>query len=118
MHKGLSGNNSAWLHAALTHAAGIGALPNEEFTQLTVDMIANGQSYLGVSGSMIALGIEMDALEQGKLGDRAKALVSRLGGKEADVRSHVQAACEAIAHLWSTQSVRDWARGHFLPGFV
>lgn len=161
MHKGLGGTRSAWLHLTLTHAADIGALPSEEFTQLTVDMIASGQSYVGVSGSMIALGMEMDALQHGRLGGRATALVSRLGGKEAEVRSHVQAACEAIAHLWSTQSVRavrepatglilerlirerdewrdilavvikytarfpdaqqyvrDWARGHFLPGFA
>jgi hypothetical protein len=69
-------------------------------------MIASGQSYLGVSGSMIALGMEMNALQHGRLGGRAPALVSRLGGKEAEVRSHVQAVCEAIAHLWSTQSVR------------
>lgn len=106
MHAAVGGARSAWLHAVLTEAYDQGRISADDFTQLTVDLIRSGQSHLGISGTMIALGMQMDVLELGRLGDRATALASRLGGVEAEPHSHFASACGAIAQLWSTHSVR------------
>ncbi|USI73921.1 tetratricopeptide repeat protein [Sphingomonas morindae] len=106
MHAAGGGKLSAWLHAVLSEASARGRIGSTDFTQHTVDMIRAGHTHLGISGGMIALGIEQDCLQSGRLGDRARALAGRLGGKEAEPLSHLQAACEAIGQLWSTGSVR------------
>ncbi|USU05567.1 hypothetical protein NF699_02370 [Sphingomonadaceae bacterium OTU29LAMAA1] len=106
MHAAGGGKLSAWLHAILSEASARGRIASADFTQHTVDMIRAGQTHLGISGGMIALGIEQDCLESGRIGERARALAGRLGGREAEPLSHLQAACEAIDQLWSTNSVR------------
>ncbi|MHC9419171.1 tetratricopeptide repeat protein [Sphingomonas citri] len=160
IHARMGGSGSAWLHAVLTEAYLSDALTARDFTQHTVDMIDAGQSNLGVTGIMIAMAMEMDAQEAGVVGRRGKALTSRLGGARAEPKSHLYAACSAMAQLWTTDSVltvreagtgrilenliserddwrpmleavevfatgflgmnryvREWARGHFLPGY-
>ena len=52
------------------------------------------------------LAIELHLVAGETIGERARALAGRLGGREAEPLSHLQAACEAIGQLWSTNSVR------------
>ncbi|MFS0736659.1 hypothetical protein ABC347_06380 [Sphingomonas sp. 1P06PA] len=121
MHAAGGGERSAWLHAVLTEASGRGRLSVADLTRHTVDMIRAGQAQLGVNGGMIALGIEQDWLEDGRLGNRARALASRLGGSEAEPLSHLNAACEAIGQIWTTDSVRpvrDAATGFILESLI
>lgn len=161
IHNKFGSTGSAWLHHVLARAHIAKRIGGRVFTQQTVDMLNAGQSYLSVTGGMIAVGIEMDVLETGGLAHRSAALIERLGGAVAEPISHVVAACEAFEQLWSTQSVktvrekatgvilekmirqredwrqmlaaidmsarqfpdvreylRDWAKGHFLPGFA
>ena len=121
MHAAGAGERSAWLHAVLTEASDQGRLPVADLTLHTVDMIRAGQAHLGVSGGMIALGVEQDCLEGGRLGDRARALAGRLGGSEAELLSHFHAACDAIGQLWTTNSVRpvrDAATGLILESLI
>ncbi len=106
MHAAGGGKLSAWLHAVLSEASAQGRIASVDFTQHTVDMLRAGQTHLGISGGMIALGIEQDCLKSGRIGNRAKALAGRLGGKDAEPLSHLQAAYDAIGQLWSTNSVR------------
>lgn len=161
IHRSLGGTRATWLHNVLTHAHIAGLVDSERLTQQTVDLIRSGHAYLGVTGLMMALGVQMDVLEHGRLGDRAEVLIGRLGGEIADPISHIHAACEALFHIWSTDSVmgvreaamgkileslmrgrandwaailkaieqfssklpglgryiREWGRGHFLPGY-
>ena len=160
IHTALGGGRSAWLHAVLASAHASGRIAGDTFTQQTVDLIQGGQTLLGVNGRMIAIGMEMDVLRNGRLGERAAALTGRLGGQRAEPVSHVFAVVEAMEQLWTTHSVRsvreagtglllenlirhrddwrtmlstiiaattayppmsnyvrEWARGHFLPGF-
>ena len=106
MHAAGGGKMSAWLHAVLSEASARGRISSANFTQHTVDMIRAGQTHLGISGGIIAVGIEQDCLQSGRIGERSRALAGRLGGREAEPLSHLQAACEAIGQLWSTNSVR------------
>lgn len=161
VHAAVGGAGSAWLHCALTRALVVKRMGAKTFVEHTVDLIGAGQTHLGISGSVIALGMEMDALEYGRLDRRTTVLVGRLGGAEAEPVSHVEAVLQALAQLWSTRSVaivreqatgrlleavirqrpdwkrimaavenfasgtpalrqyvRDWGRGHFLPGYA
>lgn len=121
MHLAMGGRHSVWIHAVLGVAFEAGHITMGAYTQHTVDLIQAGQSHLGLSGTMIALGMEMDALEVGSLGARASALLSRLGGKEAEARSHLQAALEAMGHLWTTdtlRSVREAGTGMILRSLI
>lgn len=52
------------------------------------------------------MGVEQDCLQNGRIGERARALAGRLGGREAEPLPHLQAACEANGPLWFTNSVR------------
>ena len=160
IHNKFGSIGSTWLHNVLIKAHVVGRIGGRTFTQQTVDMLDAGQSYLAVTGGMIAVGMEMDVLETGSLAHRSEVLTDRLGGEAADPISHVVAACEAFEQLWTTRSVknvrekatgmilekiirqrgdwnqilaavdmsvdqfpdlrrylRDWAKGHFLPGF-
>lgn len=161
IHRSLGGTRATWLHDVLTHAHIAGLVDSERLTQQTVDLIRSGHAYLGVTGLMMALGVQMDVLDLGRLGDRAELLISRLGGEIAEPISHLHAACEALFHIWSTESVlrvreaatgkilesllkgrssdwtailraieqfsskvpglgryvREWGKGHFLPGY-
>lgn len=160
LHAGVGGRDAAWLHSVLAQAHVAGRVASDALTQLTVDLIRAGQTNLGINGRMIAMGMEMDVLESGRLGDRAAALAGRFGGRSAEPVSHAAAVVEAMQQLWSTRSVksvreagtgllleklirhrsdwrpmlsaiirstsafppmsayvREWARGHFLPGF-
>ena len=121
MYAAGGGKLSAWLHAVLSEANARGFITSADFTQHTVDMIRSGQTHLGISGGMIALGIEQDCLQSGRIGERARALAGRLGGREAEPLSHLKAACEAIGQLWSTNSVqpvREPATGLILERLI
>lgn len=98
-----------------------GGLDARDLIERTVALIEAGQQHLSLSGTMIALGMEMDVQERGELGRRAAALVSRLGGAEAEPRSHVLAVCGAMSQLWSTHSVhkvRERATGMLLEAVL
>jgi tetratricopeptide (TPR) repeat protein len=121
IHRSLGGTRATWLHDVLTRAHMAGLIESERLTQQTVDLIRSGHAHLGVTGLMIALGVQMDVLEHGRLGDRAEALISRLGGEIAEPTAHVHAACGAVFELWSTASVatvRDAATGKILESLL
>ncbi|WP_420606757.1 PIN domain-containing protein [Novosphingopyxis sp.] len=121
MHRSLGGTRSTWLHDVLTHSHVAGRLESERFAQQTADLIGAGQDHLGVTGMMMAIAVQMDALEHNRINGRAKALIGRLGGEIAEPLSHLHAACEALHHLWSTQSVlkiREAATGLILENLI
>ncbi len=121
MHRSLGGKRSTWLHDVLTHSHVAGRIESERFAQQTADLIGAGQNHLGVTGTMMALAVQMDVLEHNRIDGRAKGLIGRLGGEIAEPLSHLHAACEALHHLWSTQSVvkvREAATGLILENLL
>lgn len=121
IHRSLGGTLSTWLHDVLTNAHAAGGLDSERFTQQTVDLIRSGHAYLGVTGSMMALAVQMDIVEHKQLSYRSEALIGRLGGEIAEPISHMHAACEALLHLWSSKSVmavREAATGKILDSLL
>lgn len=121
MHRSLGGTRSTWLHDVLTHSHIAGHIESERFAQQTADLIGAGQDHLGVTGMMMALAVQMDVLEHRRIDVRSKALIGRLGGEIAEPISHIQAACDALHHLWSTQSViqvREAATGLILENLL
>ncbi|AEG48415.1 Tetratricopeptide TPR_1 repeat-containing protein [Sphingobium chlorophenolicum L-1] len=121
MHRSLGGKRSTWLHDVLTHSHVAGRIESERFAQQTADLIGAGQDHLVVTGTMMALAVQMDVLEHNRIAGRAKGLIGRLGGEIAEPLSHLHAACEALHHLWSTQSVvkvREAATGLILENLL
>lgn len=99
--RSLGGVRSCWLHHVFgTVLAGrrIGA---EQYVRWSAHMVEAGHNYIGVSGTVLALALRLDARAGPAPGRLFRTLVRMIGGSNAEPSSHVATALECLARLWS-----------------
>lgn len=99
---------SAWLHWVLGHAADEDKATLSEYTVWSAKLLANGQSYLGLSPQVFIQALSDDvAAGVAKPREVFIALNRCLGGVSADMDSHIRTACQVIALIWKDAKFKD-----------
>jgi cellulose synthase operon protein C len=100
--------NSAWLHAVFEAANRAKTLAFDQLVRWTVDLIIAGQNYVGIRGETIARAAALDFQQSTSPGPLTTALTGVLGGKNAEPRSHAEAAADCLIRLWRDEDARPF----------
>jgi cellulose synthase operon protein C len=87
---------STWLHQVLFDAADSGMLELDRYITATAKLCAAGQDYITVSASHLVRAAELDSSDPQLWGSRRDGLLKSIGGKHADITSHVRVVFEAL----------------------
>ena len=106
----MGAHNCSWLHAILSVASNAGHVDFDKFVRWSAQLAIIGQNFLSVTGDMIAHAAKQDFEEGSSPGSRTIALSGRLGGKDADRRSHTDAAAGCLLLLWNEEEAQPFRR--------
>lgn len=115
------GQGGVWLHSIFEHAVRNKAIEQDDYVRWTAALVEHGQSYLGVSGQVLARAAQLDAQGGEAPGHLYRTLCRMIGGAIADPVSHMQAALGCISELWDDRaatSYREAATGHLLEQLI
>lgn len=115
------GQGGVWLHIIFDQAVRKHAIEDDQYVRWSAALIEQGQSYLGVSGQVLALAARLDAEAGQAPGYLFRTLCRMIGGAIADPVSHMQAALGCISELWGDPaaiSYREAATGYLLEQLI
>jgi cellulose synthase operon protein C len=113
---------SSWLQWALAYAVDEGLAAMRAYADWNAKLLEAGQFYIGLAPVVFFAAIERD-VESGtrKPGPTFDALATSLGGRHADMDSHIRVAAQIIHGLWTRrglQPLREPATGIILTALL
>lgn len=121
LDRATAGAGGVWLHSVFDYALRTNAVDQDQYIRWTAALVDFGQSYLGVSGQVLARAARLDAEAGQAPGPLFKTLCRMIGGAIADPVSHMQAALGCISDLWDDRSAmpyREAATGYLLEQLI
>jgi tetratricopeptide (TPR) repeat protein len=113
---------SSWLQPILMAALDRGKLDQFRYVQLVAHLIDGGQSFVCTTGIALADALALDLkVDPSKPGRLYRTLLKVLGGKGAEINSHIAAALVFLNMLWSDRRydrVREPATGLLLESLL
>lgn len=99
MASALGGDGGTWLHHLFAFAHERKQIDLEAYVRKAAGLLAMGQNYLSLTGAALLKAAELDggAHAPGPLFQQVSKVI---GGKEADVPSHIMASLECLQGLW------------------
>jgi hypothetical protein len=107
---------STWLQPVLMRAADTGALSPDAYRKAIVAMIDAGFSFISIDAKLLKDSVA--DLRKIALPEEFIKLASRLGGKDADMRSHLNVVFNAIRLTWNEKAIPETARRAILGTFL
>lgn len=99
-------DRSAWLQWVLAFAVDEGLADTDSYAEWSAKLLANGQTYIGLAPVVFFSAIRRDiAAGSTKPGQIFATLAMCLGGKNADMNSHIRVAAQIIHGLWTNQDL-------------
>jgi len=106
--EGLGVQRSTWLQALLLSGMQHNQIDRDRYAELTANLIGGGQSYLGANSIALADALALDIkTDPTKPGPLFRALVTILGGKIGEMRSHIGVALQFLDIIWKDERYRD-----------
>jgi hypothetical protein len=103
-------DRSCWSHILLLIARNRRIVDSDLYIRWTANLIAAGQSYIGVGANDLLRASRLDFVNGSTQGFLFSMLSDSIGGKEADAQSHVMVVLQFLQSTWRDPSTRPFRR--------